>query len=313
MISNIAIIGIGGIGGYIGGMLAHYYTHRKDFNISFVARGNNFTSILNNGLNVILPDKKINCKPTFITDKINQLNNPDLVILCIKSYDLDEVTIELKNTIKPNTIILPLLNGIDITNRIKKNLPNSIIMPACIYINSHLDKPGEVLVESNKGLIISGKDIFHPNIDFHSINDIFQNADIFFKLVDNIDEEIWKKYIFVASFAITCAAYKCSFKEILTDKEKEKTLQTVFEEIKEIAKSIDVYLPENFYEQSLKRAEQIPLGSKPSYLRDLEKGVKTESDIFIKTLLDIAAKNKISINKIEELWEIIKKRYKIIN
>lgn len=50
---KIAIIGVGGVGGYFGGKLAAHYAHEKDVDITFIARGKHLEEIQKNGLKVI--------------------------------------------------------------------------------------------------------------------------------------------------------------------------------------------------------------------------------------------------------------------
>ncbi len=52
---KIAVAGIGGVGGYLGGKLARHYAGDKGVEIVFVARGKHLEEIRKNGLEVITP------------------------------------------------------------------------------------------------------------------------------------------------------------------------------------------------------------------------------------------------------------------
>jgi len=83
-IENICIAGIGGIGGYFGGIIAHEISQQKDTtrSVSFIARGAHLEEIKKEGLilNTVKGDRLI-CKPTLATDDIDQIPSP----ICVSS------------------------------------------------------------------------------------------------------------------------------------------------------------------------------------------------------------------------------------
>lgn len=74
-------------------------------------------------------DGEMICKPTLATDKIEELPELGLCLICTKSYDLNDVLERLKPKVKDHTKIIPLLNGIDICNRIRTVIKNGNIYP----------------------------------------------------------------------------------------------------------------------------------------------------------------------------------------
>ena len=78
---------------------------------------------------------EIICKPTLVTCDISELPNLDFCLICIKSYDLKNVLIQLSPKIKNNTMISPLLNGVDIYERIRSSIINNgIVFPSYVYM-----------------------------------------------------------------------------------------------------------------------------------------------------------------------------------
>ena len=120
VIKNIAIIGVGGVGGYVGGKLAQLCTSDEfQGKVSFVARGVHGQKMANEGLSLHIAGETFNVKPTEVVENIAQLKSLDLVILATKSYDLEAVAEHLDKVIRKDTLIMPLLNGIDIHQRIR--------------------------------------------------------------------------------------------------------------------------------------------------------------------------------------------------
>ena len=116
VISKVCIYGIGGVGGYFGSKIATKFADDKSMNHEcyFIARGEHLKAIKRNGVKVITPKETIIGIPTIATNDISGLPNPDLFLLCVKSYNLDEVVKSVKSKISEETVIIPLLNGADI-------------------------------------------------------------------------------------------------------------------------------------------------------------------------------------------------------
>ena len=136
--TKIAISGIGAVGGYYGGLLAARYKDSEDIDIYFISRGENLEEIRKNGIEVKNTFLTIKAKPTLATDNPAEIGPVDYLFCCTKSYDLEENIVQLTPIIGPNTVIIPLLNGADIAERIQKLLPNNEVWKGCVYIGSRL-------------------------------------------------------------------------------------------------------------------------------------------------------------------------------
>jgi len=107
---KIAIVGTGGVGGYFGGKLAQYYANKKDVQITFIARGKHLKAIQNSGLKVMAE------KGTFIAVPDKAIDNPapfgrfDVIIFCVKSYDLEDSASRFSQIYTDNIVILQFKN-----------------------------------------------------------------------------------------------------------------------------------------------------------------------------------------------------------
>lgn len=133
-LNTIWIYGVGGVGGYFGGKIAYQAAHETDSDkrVFFLARGEHLKAIRQNGL--ILNTAEHNGMmyiPFQVTDSIEAVPDPDLCLLCVKSYDLDSTVRSLAGKVKDQTIVIPLLNGIDIYERVRTILKAGIVLPAC--------------------------------------------------------------------------------------------------------------------------------------------------------------------------------------
>src|SRR4051812_23711745 len=109
---KIGIVGAGGIGSYYGGLLS-----RAGHSVRLLARGDHLETIRTNGLQVRTPEE------TFVTsldatDDGDSLRDSEYVIVAVKSYSLGEVAPTLVTAAKKGATIVPLLNGVDVAERL---------------------------------------------------------------------------------------------------------------------------------------------------------------------------------------------------
>ena len=301
-IKNIAVVGIGGVGGYFGGLLANSV---KDQQVTFIARGEHAEKIKSNGLVLEISDRRVTCIPQMLTDKISEIVNPDLVILCTKSYDLEDVVSQLDAVIQENTILLPLLNGVDICDRIRKVTKKGIILPSCVYIAAHISSPGVISISGPQGAIISGSDKGNKDFNPDLLIKLFENTGFKFKWVEEPYQAIWEKYAYVASFAVVTAYSGKNFVDVVNDANLLELLKGVMNEILSLAKATNINMPEGFFERSVKRTSLLSPEARTSFSRDIEKGKKSEIDVFGYTIINMGkeygVETPVTMRLVEEI------------
>jgi len=288
-LNNIWIYGVGGVGGVIGGKIALFLEHEKDSkaHLFFIARGKHLKEIQAHGLILNTADRQgFICKPTLATDNPEDLPSPDLCFICVKSYDLDNVSKSLVTLIKPETVIIPLLNGVDIYERIRKFLSSGIILPACMYVGTHIEKPGTVAQKGGEGKILFGKDPEHPDFYPEEILTFLKKVHIPFQWFDDSSSAIWEKFVFIAGFGLVSAYSKATLGQIMENPKLTTMAGNIMQEIHLIAKKKNISLPSNIVEVSLQKAQNFPYETKTSYQRDLEQqGKPNEGDLFGSTII----------------------------
>jgi 2-dehydropantoate 2-reductase len=303
---NIAVIGIGGVGGYYGGKLTQL--HKDDgLKIFFIARNQHLNEIKRNGLILDSDDGQIICYPALATDNISELPQIDFCLLCVKSYDLTKVLIQLKPKITSKTMILPLLNGVDIYERIRAIIQNGIVFPACVYIGTHIEKPGKVVQRGGTGKIHFGKD---PKNDYADpvIFELFQKSKIKYNWTDNPYTEIWGKYIFIASFGMVTAYSNKTIGEVLQSEELSRNVKNIMTEIHQIALAKKILLPLTIVDDSYMRANRFLFDTKTSFQRDYEnKDKPDERDIFGGTIIRMGEQLEIKTETTKMIYESIQK------
>ena len=139
---KIAFSGIGGVGGYYGGKLAHFYRQSENIKIYFISRGENLEVISREGLKIQTLHEEIIAHPTLATHSPKDIGPVDYLFCTTKSYDLAGNLEEIRPLIGPSTVIIPLLNGANITEEIRQLVPGHQVWYGCVYIGARLSAPG---------------------------------------------------------------------------------------------------------------------------------------------------------------------------
>lgn len=281
-IKRICVFGVGGVGGYFGGRLAHNMHGGKGsgYEIYFIARGPHLNAIRIHGLKVITPTKTFIARPTLAADDIRRIPTSDLILLCVKSYDLDTAVRKIKSNVHDNTVIIPLLNGIDIYDRIRSQMDRCIILPACAFVGTHIQNPG-VIKQNGGGTITIGRDPQHPEFKAQNVIDLFQRMCLNFTWKDDPFPAIWEKYIFIAAFGLVSVYTGKTLGEIMDDSAARETVRSIMIEISNLAKAKGIILPPDVIYESLDKANKVPRDTKSSYQRDVESGKRSnEGDLY---------------------------------
>ena len=279
---NIVIIGLGGVGGYFGFKINQLNEKENQFHITFVARSKTFDIVKENGLTLLSPEHpNIITKPNEIIQSISEIGNSDLVPICVKEYDLENVCEQLKQVISPNTILLPLMNGVDIYDRIRKIIPQNTILPACVYVASHIKEKGIVEHKGKAGKLIFGKDPTNiaENVDW--IIKLMTNSGIDFDFKENSFADIWTKFIFVASFGLVSAKYNSSIGTVCEDSAQKQEATAIMKEVKAIADKKAIDLPSDIIEKTFEKASTFPPSTPTSLQLDINvKQQNNELELF---------------------------------
>ncbi|HNZ61247.1 MAG TPA: 2-dehydropantoate 2-reductase [Methanofastidiosum sp.] len=301
-IKNICIYGVGGVGGYFGAKIIDG-DKNKDLNVAFIARGKQLETIKKNGLILKTEDRIIKVKSNLATENVHDIEKIDLMLICVKSYDLDGVINCIKDKIKDDTILIPLLNGVDIYERIRKNLERGFVLPACVYVGTHIEDYGIVLQKGGDGRIIFGKDPRRINYYPEEVMEFFEKLKINFSYQENPYKEIWTKYMFIAAYGLVTAKTGKTLGEVLGNNDLLSDVESIIREIKLIADKKRVSLDRDVIKNSIEKARSFPYETKTSFQRDVENPKKkNERDLFGGTIIRLGKEYCIDTKYTEKYY-----------
>jgi 2-dehydropantoate 2-reductase len=103
---RIAIMGSGGVGGYIGARLA-----AAGQDVTFIARGAHLAAIREHGLALRSALGDVLIRPAQASDDPAAIGPVDLVIFAVKLYDTEAAAAALEPLLGPGTGVVTLQNG----------------------------------------------------------------------------------------------------------------------------------------------------------------------------------------------------------
>jgi len=299
--SKIMVVGIGGVGGYLSAMLANYYSH-----VTLIARNKRYQSLKENGLilhSELCGDVKV--KPN-VLENAKEAGEQDYIFICVKNYSLEAVLAEIKPCVGENTIIIPVLNGVDHGERCEEKLEKGYIVDSLIYIVSSYNEDYSITQQGDYAyLYVGGKHEEKNQI----VCDLLNNAQIDCALSDDIEKELWNKYILNCAFNILTAYYNCTNTEIRKSEIRCKEYKDLLQEAYDVGKAKGVALDENLVEKLYRHfIHNQPKDATSSLQRDIEAHRQSELDTFSGYLVRLAEKLNVSIPQTNYFYQELKRK-----
>ena len=305
---HIVVIGLGGVGGYFGFKISQHNELDNQNKISFIARGETFKRIKENGL-ILLSAEHSNSvtNPDALYETISDIENPDLILIGVKEYDLERICNQLAKVITKKTVLLPMMNGADIYDRIRKILPHAIILPSCVYVASHIKEKGIVEHHGKAGHLIFGKDPENPSENINWILHVLESSMINFDFKENAQLDIWTKFIFIASFGLVTAKHNSSLGAVCSiDSQKEEATK-IMREIQAIAQQKGIDLPNDIIQKTFEKALTFPPKTPTSLQLDVHSGKENnELELFAGAILKYSQETQIDTSFTEKIYREIK-------
>ena len=260
---KIAIIGTGGVGGYFGAKLA-----QAGNEVTFLARGEHLKAIQKNGLTVksILGDFRVENIKT--TDKISNIEKPDLVIISVKAWQVKGIGEELKPILKSDTTIIPLQNGVLAADELMENIDRKHILGGLCRIISKIEAPGVINHFGVTPTIVFGELDKSKTERLARIQNVFNAAGIELRISDDIEADIWKKFISICVSGLL-AVSNTTYGELRELKETRNLMVELINEVYILSKKIGVNIEEGFVDKTVSFIDSYPSDSTSSLTRDV--------------------------------------------
>lgn len=299
---KITVAGIGGVGGYISGMLAKTYK-----NMTLIARGDRKKSLEDEGICLHSDfNGEITARANRVVENGRDIKAvQDFVFICVKNYSLEEICADLQGCVDEHTIILPVMNGADTGDRTRKFLKKGIVVDSVIYITaffngdysiSQIGKYAKIQI-GIKDADAQGKDAVQKAWE------CMQEAGVDCRISEDIEAAVWEKYIFNCGYNVLTAYYMEMVETLQKSEEKCRELRTLMEEAYAVAMAKNIHIREGYIDSEYDRFMNLDAGSTSSLKRDMEAGRKNELETFSGYLVTEAEKLGVKVPLSKSMYE----------
>jgi 2-dehydropantoate 2-reductase len=293
---KIAIIGAGGVGGYLTAKLV-----QNDYDVTLVAKGKNFEAIRENGLQIIEYKQNDFTVYPYVVEHLD-CEVYDVVFIATKSCDYESACKSIEYSVDKNTLIIPLSDGLGVSSTLKSYLPSCVIGDGLIHIISELKSPGVIHRKSfTFYLEIACR---QENINLKVLEQLLNFCDLRTSSKKSLRYERWKKYLFTSTMSMLTTYFDKPMGYVF--KEKLELMLDVLLEIKKVANARDINITSVDIEKTVSQASHVEYETKTAMQVAFEKNRKTEFDLLIGYVVREANKLNIAIPQMEKIYNTLK-------
>jgi 2-dehydropantoate 2-reductase len=270
---KILVMGTGAVGSFYGGRLAD-----AGHEVTFIARGETLHALTQTGFVVQ------SIHGDFHLAHVHAINQPeatvvcDLVLVCVKSYDTEEVARLIRPVVGPDTIVLSLQNGVENEELLAREVGSSSVMGGMAYIGAELVSPG-VVVHSAAGHIVFGERDGQRTPRAERLEQIFREAGIQAQLSPHITAVLWDKLVWNAAFNAITTLTRSTVGEVLTHPPTRALARHTMLEVIAVAQAQGLDVKESRADAHIAGSEHPPLSTfATSMSQDLARGKRLEYD-----------------------------------
>lgn len=272
---RIAILGAGGVGGYDGAVLS-----RAGNEVQLLARGQHLEAIRRDGLQVTEADKSTWVARVTATDEPTALRGAELVVVSVKSYDLDAIGPVAADLARHGATVVPLLNGVEAADRLEHlGVPKQALLGGLTAISAERTGPGQVIRRSPFNRVVVGELAGGLSARATEIAGLFTAAGAEARASAEMTLELWRKFVFITTMASCCGLARTSIGPIRSAPLGNQMLERASAESIGVGRALGIPFAPDEVSRVLTQIASLVEGMKPSFLLDLEKGGRTELDV----------------------------------
>jgi 2-dehydropantoate 2-reductase len=316
---KIAVIGAGGIGGFVGAKLA-----LAGEDVTFVVRGANLAAIRANGMKLVLEDGTEQvARNVRATDNYAEAGPQDMVILALKAHQVETVAADVPKLFGSDTVVVTMQNGIpywyfhqhggelsgravqsvDPNGLASQRIPAERVIGCVVYPASELIAPG--VVHHIEGIRFPvGELDGTTSVRVQRVADCFSRAGFKSPVLDNIRAEIWLKLWGNLTFNPISALAHATLVDICQYPLSRSLAASMMLEAQAVAGKLGITFRVPL-EKRIEGAEKVGK-HKTSMLQDIEAGRGPEIDALVGSVVELGRLTNTPTPHIETVYALVK-------
>lgn len=271
---KIAVFGSGGIGGYFGGRLA-----QAGNEVTFIARGRHLEAIKTNGLQVRSINGDFKVYPASATDHPETIGTVDVVLCCVKSWQVSEIADTVRLLVGPETVVIPLQNGVEAHTVLSNSVDARLILPGLCRIISMIESPGRIRHAGADPYIEFGEKDGRLSPRVEKVAEAFARSQgLTVHVSRHIFRALWKKFMLIAPWGGVGALTRSPIGVVRSLPETRAMLSASIQEVFNVARANGVDVEAKAVDAIISFIDKLPPEGTASMQRDIMEGRRSELD-----------------------------------
>jgi 2-dehydropantoate 2-reductase len=271
MLLRIAVMGSGGVGGYLGVRLV-----QGGADVTFVARGAHLAAMRANGLAVESEHEPICLPRVKATDDPRTIGPVDIVLFSVKLWDTESAAHSVLPIVGPETGIISFQNGVQKDDALRKLFGTDAVMGGVAYMATTIGRPGVIVQTGIMQRMIFGEYDGRRSPRAEALLAAALRGGIKAEISDDIRRALWEKYVFLVGLSGGTTSVRLPLGPIRNHPRTRQLLLDLMRETAAVGRAQGVALPEDYVEQRLAFIDGLPADMTSSMHHDLERGQPLE-------------------------------------
>ena len=292
-----AIIGAGGTGGCLG-----FFLKKAGKDVTLIARGKHLEAIRKNGLTIQkLWDESRETLPVKACTAEEYKEIPDVILVCVKGYSMDETVPTIKKIAGKETVVIPILNIYGTGGRLQKKLTELTVTDGCIYVSANIMEPGVILQHGKILRVVFGAR--KPEEETEKMREVAKDMvtdDLEVIQSENIRRDAMVKFSYVSPIGaagLYCNAVAADFQR---EGEQREMFKALIREIVALSHAMGIEFEEDLVERNLKILASLSPEATTSMQRDVIEGKRSEMDGLVYEVVRMGREYKVSMPQYEK-------------
>jgi 2-dehydropantoate 2-reductase len=219
----------------------------------------------------------------------------DLILVCVKAWQVPEAATALQPMVGPDTFVVPLQNGIEAPDQLASVVGRSHVLGGLCGIVAYVAGPGHICHMAGAPMIKFGELNNRPSSRVAILQDIFKRAaGLEVEVPPDIRVAMWQKFLLIAAWSGVGAVTRAPIGEILSRSETLRMLENSISEILDVAQKKDIPLPKTAPKRVMDFLEALPPDSTTSMQRDIIDGRPSELENQTGTIVRLGRETNIA-------------------
>jgi 2-dehydropantoate 2-reductase len=230
-----------------------------------------------NGLNVESIAGDFNIQPVNAYEKAEQVGQADVIFCCVKSWQVPQAAREMRSIIGPETVVVPLQNGVEAHTILANALGAEHVLPGLCRLISMVTDPGCIRHAGAEPYLAIGEMDGHRSERLEKLFEAFKHVDgMTVDIFLNIHPALWKKFMLIASWGGVGAITRSPIGIIRSMPETRIMLQKSVREIFDVARASGINVEDQAVDDTLAFIDGLPPEATASMQRDITSGRSSE-------------------------------------